>query len=521
VSVGNRADVSTNDLLQYWEQDATTKIILLYLESFGNPQQFARIARRVSAVKPIVAVKGGSSTAGSRAASSHTGALATPQIASEALFQQAGIIRVSTLEELFNVATLLSNQPVPKDRRVAIVTNGGGPGIIAADACEQHGLLLPELSAEMIGELRSVVKRDIAFRNPLDLTAGATGEEFERVLKILADDNSFDAVLTIFIPPTIVDPKGAEDAIRQVVPLFQRHKKPLLACFMGQRGFKTKLGTSGKFVPCYPFPEEAVSALAKAAEYGEWLGRPKGSIPKIQGLKRERAHKLIESVLTSSPQRPLWLSAGAIVDLLECYGIRMVETLVAKTPAEAATAASKLGFPVAVKLASSTLVHKTDMGGVALGLLSEKEVEGAFHDMKTKIAEMGRQDDMEGVIVQRMVAGGIEVIVGVTQDPSFGPLIMFGLGGVYAELTKDVAVRLHPLTDVDARELVGSIKMAKLFEGFRGAPPSDTQSLEGLLLRLSALIEDIPQIAELDLNPVKVMGRGAGYWVVDARVMVR
>ncbi|MEJ2068423.1 MAG: acetate--CoA ligase family protein, partial [Deltaproteobacteria bacterium] len=215
------------------------------------------------------------------------------------------------------------------------------------------------------------------------------------------------------------------------------------------------------------------------------------------------------------------LSAQEIADLLDCYGIRFVETVVAKTPAEAAATASRLGFPVAVKVASSTIVHKTDVGGVALGLTSEKEAEKAFTDMKTGLAEMGRQAEMEGVTVQCMVTEGIEVIVGVTQDPSFGPIIMFGLGGIYAELMKDVAVRLHPLTDVDARELVSSVKMAKLFEGFRGEAPSDTQSLEDLLLRLSALVEDIPQIAELDLNPVKVMERGKGYWIVDARIMVR
>jgi acetyl coenzyme A synthetase (ADP forming)-like protein len=521
ISVGNRADISSNDMLQYWEQDKATKIILLYLESFGNPRNFARIARRVSGVKPIIAVKGGSSIAGSRAASSHTGALATPQIASDALFHQAGIIRVNALEELFNVAALLSNQPVPRGKRVAIVTNGGGPGIIAADACEHYGLAMPELPPDMIEALRSVVKRDITFRNPLDLTAGATEEEFKGVLQILADDNSFDVVLTIFIPPTIVDPKGAEEAIRRVAPIFQRKKKPLMACFMGQRGFKTKLGTSGKFVPCYPFPEEAVFALAKAAEYSDWLKRPTGSIPKIRGLMGERAQKLINATLTSSPQRPLWLSAGDIAELLDCYGICNIETLAAKTAAEAVAAASKLGFPVAVKLASSTIVHKTDVGGVALDLMSEKEVEKAFTDMQTRLAAQGRHTEMQGVTVQRMVTGGIEVIVGVTQDPSFGPIIMFGLGGIYAELMKDVAVRLHPLTDVDARELVGSIKMAKLFEGFRGAPPSDTQALEDLLIRLSALVEDIPQLAELDLNPVKVMERGEGCWVVDARIMVR
>jgi acetyl coenzyme A synthetase (ADP forming)-like protein len=521
VSVGNRADISSNDMLHYWEQDEATKIILLYLESFGNPRKFARLARRVSTAKPIVAVKGGSSTAGSRAASSHTGALATPQIASDALFHQAGIIRVNALEELFNIATLLSNQPVPRGKRVAIVTNGGGPGIIAADACEHYGLALLELTPEMIEKLRSVVKRDITFRNPLDLTAGATEEEFKGVLRILADDDQCDAVLTIFIPPTIVDPKGAEEAIRRVAPLFQRHKKPLLACFMGQRGFKTQLGTKGKWVPCYPFPEEAIFALAKATEYGEWLKRPKGSIPKIRGLKRERAQKLIDSTLTSTPQRPLWLSAGEVADLLDCYGIRISETVLAKTPAEAGAAASRLGFPVAVKLASSTIVHKTDVGGVALDLESEEAVQEAFHNMQSRLASMGRQTEMEGVIVQRMIQGGVEVIVGVTQDPSFGPIIMFGLGGIYAELMKDVAVRLHPLTDVDARELIGSIRMTKLFEGFRDRPPGDTQALQDLLLRLSALVEDIPQIAELDFNPVKVMEQGKGYWVVDARIMVR
>jgi acetyl coenzyme A synthetase (ADP forming)-like protein len=520
-SVGNHADVSSNDLLLYWEQDAATKVILLYLESFGDPRQFARIARRTSAAKPIVAVKGGSSTAGARAALSHTGALATSQIASDALFRQAGIIRVNTLEQLFNVATLLSNQPVPAGRRVAIVTNGGGPGIIAADACEQHGLALPELSPELVDRLKAVVRRDIAFRNPLDLTAGAIGEEFERVLKIVADDKGFDAVFAIFIPPTIVDQSGVEEAMRRVAPVFQRNKKPLLACFMGQRGFKARLGTSGKFVPCYPFPEEAIEALARAAEYSEWLRRPKGSIPKIPGLRREQAQGIIESALTSSPQRPLWLAAGAIADLLACYGIRMIETRMAKTAAEAAAAAAKLGFPVAVKLASSTLVHKTDVGGVVLDLMSVKAVEQAFKDIRARLAAAGREAEMEGVMVQRMVQGGQEVIVGVTQDPSFGPLIMFGLGGIYAELLKDVAIKLHPLTDVDARELIGSIKMAKLFEGFRGAAPSDTQALEDLLLRLSALVEDITQIAELDLNPVKVMGKDEGYWVVVARIMVR
>jgi acetyltransferase len=290
---------------------------------------------------------------------------------------------------------------------------------------------------------------------------------------------------------------------------------------MGQRGFTAKLDFKDKLVPSYAFPEEAVLALARAVKYGEWLRKPKGSIPKIRGIKRERARKLIERAMTRSTDRPLWLSPKEITNLLSCYGIHFAETLMAKTADDATTAASRVGFPVAVKLSSSTIVHKTDVGGVKLDLESEIEVKRAFNDIKSRLAEMGRQDEMEGVTVQHMVKEGIEAIVGVTLDPSFGPLIMFGMGGVYAELMKDVAVRLHPLTDSDARELVKSIKMTKLFEGFRGAPPSDTESLEDLLLRLSALVEDIPQIAELDFNPVKVMPRGEGYWIVDAKIMLR
>lgn len=520
-SIGNRADVSTNDLLQYWEQDPTTKVILLYLESFGNPRKFGRIGRRVSAKKRIIAVKGGSTLAGSRAATSHTGALATPGMASDALFHQAGIIRVNTLEELFDVATLFSNQPVPKGKRVVIVTNGGGPGILAADACEQHGLVLPEFTPQTIEKLKSVSNRDILLHNPLDLTAGATEEEFQAVLKALANDKENNAVISIFIPPTVVDLSGMEEAIRRVAHIFQRQSKPLLACFMGQRGFKAKLGTEGKFVPCFPFPEAAVSSLARAVEYGEWLRKPSGTIPKLRGIKREMARKLMDMALTRSAQRPLWLSVLEMADILGYYGIRMVDTFVAKTTAEAVVLAATIGFPVAIKLASSTIAHKTDVGGVILDLKSENEVEKAFNDIKNSLVKIGRENEMEGAIVQRMVTEGIETIAGVTQDPSFGPLIMFGIGGIYSELLKDVDFRLHPLTDLDAEELISSIKMAKLFEGFRGSPPADTSALKDLLLRLSAMVEDLPQIAELDFNPVKVMPKGEGYWVVDARILVK
>lgn len=520
ISVGNRADVSSNDLLQFWEQDPATRVILLYLESFGNPRRFGRIARRVATKKPIVAVKGGTTPAGSRAASSHTGALATSEIVSDALFRQAGIIRVTTIEELFDVATLLSSQPLTRGRRLVIVTNGGGPGIIAADASHRHGLILPELSAETVDRLRAIIKRDVSLNNPLDVTAGATEEEFENTLKVLAEDSGNDAVLAIFIPPTVVDPRAMQDAIRRVARTFYRNGKPLLACFMGQRGLQPRLGSAGRLVPSYSFPEDAVLALDKAAEYRELISRPRGIIPRIRGLKRRRARQIIEAALTRSEKRPLWLSAEEATGLLQCYGIRAVKTAVAKTPAEAAVVACDIGFPVAVKLSSSTIIHKTDVGGVILDLDSESAVTEAYQEIWARLAKLGREREMDGVIVQQMLPEGIETIVGVTQDPSFGPLIMFGLGGIYAELVKDVAIRLHPLTALEARELIDSVKMAHLFDGYRGAPPSDREALEDLLLRLSALVEDVPQIAELDLNPVKVMPRGRGYWVIDTRILL-
>jgi acetyl coenzyme A synthetase (ADP forming)-like protein len=521
VSVGNRADISSNDLLEYWEQDPSTDVILLYLESFGNPRKFSRIARRVTRKKPVVAVKGGSTQAGSRAAASHTGAMATSDVVSDVLFQHAGIMKVNLMEEMFDVAALLSNQPLPRGRRLVIVTNGGGPGIIAADSAARNGLILPQLSEEMIVKLKSVVKRDISFHNPLDTTAGADAEEFRAILRLLAEDKDSDAVLSIFIPPVIANMEDFEAAIGDVAQCFWNEGKPLLACFLGQRGFKAKLGSSGGFVPSYPFPEEAISALSKAVEYAEMRQKPIGKIPEFSGVKKSEARNIIGKAVTRSMQRPLWMQPREISSLLACYGMHFVDTLMAGTPTEAAAAAVKIGFPVAVKLDSSTVTHKSDVGGVVLSLNSGDEVKQAFNDIRARLEKEGRQNEMQGVVVQKMVNGGVEAIVGVTQDPSFGPLIMFGSGGVYAELMNDVVLRLHPISDLDAKEMIDSIKMSKLFKGFRGSPPADIEAVQDLLLRLSAMVEDIPHVAELDFNPVKVMPQGKGYYIVDARIVLK
>lgn len=519
ISIGNRIDISANDLLEYWEEDKATEAILLYLESFGNPRKFRHIAKRVSAVKPIIAIKGGRTSAGSKAAATHTGAMAASAVTIEALFQQVGIIRVDALQQAFGVVSMVSKQPVPHGNRLAIVTNGGGPGIIAADACPSHGIELPEFSPEVIDQLKSVSKRTININNPLDLTASAGEKEFGESLQILARDQGNDAVLMISIPPVQVDPGQVKRILRQAMPLFKQQNKPLIACFIGQPGTDSYHDIGD--IPVFTFPEEAVAALGHVVEYGRWLQKPKGEIRHFSDIEREKARTMIEKEMTRSAQRPFWLSTMKANELLNHYGIRTVDTAFARTASQAARKASELGFPVVVKLASATIAHKTEVGGIILDVRTKEGVKQAFNGIREKLVHDSREGEMEGVVLQRMIKGGVETISGVAEDPSFGPLMMFGMGGVYTEVLRDIAVRLHPLTDVLAREMIDSIKMAALLKGWRGAPPTDVKALEEMLLRLSALVEDISQIMEIDLNPVAAMAEGKGYFVLDAKIRLR
>ncbi|MFC2045386.1 acetate--CoA ligase family protein [Chloroflexota bacterium] len=521
VSIGNRADVSSNDLLEYWVRNPATDVILLYLESFGNPRKFSRIARSVTPSKPVVVVKSGRTPAGSRAAASHTGALATAEVASEALFEQTGIIRVSTLEELFDVANLLSHQPVPMGRRVTILTNGGGPGILTADSCAARGLELPTLSEKTITDLRKSLRHGASFTNPIDMTAEATADQYEKALNILAQDEGIDIVIVIFIPPIVTKPEAVASAIRKAAPEYRQRGKTLVASFIGSRGASIKLcSENGHCVPSFAFPEDTATAIAKAYEYSEWLKRPKGEIPQMSDIDPDKANKIVRSAVVQSTKRPLWLDNDSIVRLLDSYGIRVIKSKSVITVKEAVKAAEDVGFPVVMKLVSATIQHKTEVGGVALDLRTPIEVEQAFTQMQERLINLGRRTEIQGMTIQKMIQGGTEVIVGVTQDPSFGPLIMFGMGGIHAELFKDVTFRIHPLTDLDAREMIRSVKAYQLLEGWRESAPADIDSIVELLLRVSSMVEDIPSITELDLNPVKVMGQQKGYVVVDARVLV-
>ena len=498
VSIGNKADVSSNDLIEYWEDDATTSVVLLYVESFGNPRKFARLARRVARKKPILAMKSGRTAAGQRAAGSHTAALAGSDAAAGALFEQSGVIRAETLEELLDVATLLSTQPPPAGPRVAVVTNAGGLGILCADACDAAGLELAPIGDETAAALRNALPAEASVANPIDMLGSAGPDAYEAVLPLLLADRAVDALIALYVPAVS---GGAEDVAAAIVRAARGAEKPVLASVLSEHGVPAAL--RGGVVAPFGFPEAAARALGRAVERASWLRRPVGG-PVALDVDRDRAEAVVTTALERADAE--WLEAGEARALLEAYGIPLVAERIAATPDDAAVAARELGFPAVVKTAAAG-AHKTETGGVVLNLDDESEVRAAAE----RIGGL--------VLVQPMIAGGVELLAGLVQDPVFGPLVALGPGGVFAELIGDVTLRIAPLTDRDAEEMVTSGKTGLLVSGWRGAPPADAEALQELVLLLGRLGEDIPSVAELDLNPVKAFDRGCV--VVDARVRVR
>ncbi len=532
ISVGNKADVSGNDLLEYWEKDPGTRIVLLYLESFGNPRRFLEIARRVGRRKPIVAVKSGRTRAGIRAASSHTGSLAGADTAVSAMCAQAGVIRTDTLEELFDVAMLLANQPVPRGNRVAILTNAGGPGIMASDALETRGLEVVTLADATVQALHRFLPPEASTRNPVDMIASATPANYEQAVQILLDDPNVDALLIVYVQPT---PTGTIEVARACVRANEAAKakrraageklKPVISCFMGAHGVPEGLRSLAEgHIPSYVFPESAAIALAHTVRYGQWLDAPEGQVPVFADIDRDAAAAIVSAATRRAAEGAngtVWLGAGEVRELLSAYGVRMPGSEVAVTAEEAVAAARRVGYPVVVKLVSDTITHKSDVGGVVLDLKDDEGVRTAFATIQKNLHDRGQLAEMAGVLVQSMVHSGVEVIVGVTRDPSFGPLVMFGLGGVQVELLKDVTFRVTPLTDLDAKQMLEGVRGAKLLDGYRGAPAGDKSALQEVLLRLSQLAGDHPAIQEMDLNPLRVMEPGRGCIALDARIGVR
>ncbi|HKY49881.1 MAG TPA: GNAT family N-acetyltransferase [Candidatus Limnocylindria bacterium] len=511
VSVGNKADVSGNDLLAFWEGDPRTDVLLLYLESFGNPRKFARIARRIGRIKPIVAVKSGRSVAGARATSSHTGALvASSDVTTDALFRQTGVIRTGTLAELFDVAALLANQPLPSGSRVGILTNAGGPAILAADACEAAGLEVPPLADEMRAKLRAILAAESATGNPVDMIASAGADEYAKCIAVLAADPGLDAIVVMFTPPLVTKATDVARAIRSAVDALPR-AVPVLAVFLSLEGVPPELSDERVRIPSFAYPEDAARALAHVVRYARWRARPAGTIPRFDA-REEDADALLDRCAATGGG---WLAPSDVATLLECYGLPLISSRSVGTPEEAAAAARDLAGPVALKVIAPSMVHKTEVGAVRLGL-HESEVAAEARRLAEAVRAKGHVP--VGFLVQPMAPNGVELLLGVVQDPTFGPVVACGAGGVTAEVLKDVAVGVAPLTDIDARDMVRSLRTFALLDGFRGAPKCDIPAVEDALLRLAAMVERHPQIAELDANPLIAHARGAV--IVDARVRV-
>lgn len=514
VSVGNKADISANDLLCFWESDSKTDVIALYLESLGNPRRFAKIAPQIARRKPIVAVKSGRTRAGSRAARSHSAALASRDVAVDALLEEAGVIRTATLEELFDVVALLSTQKPPLGKGVGVITNAGGPGILLADAVENEGLVLPEFQDDTVAALRKFLPSQAGLLNPVDMIASADAEEYRQAIAIVGRDPKIHSLVVIYVNPWSSDSEEIAEAIAQGagdVP----DEKPVLTVFLSTRGAPKLLsrGPRGK-LPSYSFPENAAQALAAAQRYAAWRQQPEGEPFVLDEFRQSAIRAIVDRALPEIGDEG-WLGQEDLTLILQAAGIEVAGSEVV-LPEDAADAAERTGYPLVLKAVSPDVLHKSDIGGVILGLQSRKEVEEAAQKLVERVENAGAH--LQGLMLQREVRGGIEAFIGVTVDKNFGPLVVCGLGGVQVELLKDVSFAMPPITDQDAARMIGKLRARKLLEGFRGQPAADKAALIDTLMKISALVEVVPEIRELDLNPVKVLEPGKGAVVVDGRL---
>jgi len=510
VSAGNKADISGNDLLNYWENDERTKVILLYLESFGNPRKFVRIAKRVTKKKPVIVVKGGRTSAGLRAAGSHTEAMvSSSNITLDALFKQTGIIRTDNLSEMMDVACLLSSQPRPKGKRVGIITNAGGAGILLVDSLEDLGLEVPELSEETREKLRKFLPKEASIRNPVDMIASAKPEHYYMAVKEVSQDSNVDIIAIIYLPPNEIPPEEVgKEIIKAMRELSER--KTTVAIMMTSHTSTNFIRDGDLMIPVYPFPENASKAIYHAVSYSQWLSRPEGKTIKVSANKEE-AISIIARKLSRGGG---WLSEEEAFSLLRAYSIPIAETYFARDLNELRSLSNSVKGKLAVKCLVSEVIHKSDIGAISLNLDSSNYFEKAkeiYDRLKSKGYEV------RGFLVQEMVNDGIEMLVGIVNDNTFGPLVACGFGGIYTEVFKDIDARLIPLTEEDIEEMMNSLKASKILKGARGKK-YDIQALKDVIRKVSKMAEDLEEIVELDLNPVIVLEEGAK--VVDVKVRV-
>ncbi|MEZ4416644.1 MAG: acetate--CoA ligase family protein [Gemmatimonadota bacterium] len=523
VSAGNKADVSGNDLLEYWEQVDSVSLVLMYLESFGDPARFVRLGRRITRTKPIFVVKSGRTGAGARAAASHTGALAQTELATDALIAQAGAIRAQTVEELFDLASAFSNQPIPRGKRVAIVTNAGGPGIILADACETYGLDVARLQPETEALLRSRLPSEASVRNPVDMIASATAEDYEHALRCVRADPGVDATIAAFVPPLGIETVDVASAIVRASEV--EPDKPVLAVLMGRQGLpagQAELRAAG--IPAYTFPESAARALGALWRYRRILDREEGEQRVFGDVDDDAVRAVLDRTERAGHRK---LTEPDALAVAEAYRIPTVPwRYIEAGPSleeRIVVAADEVGYPVALKVVSPDIAHKTDVGGVALDLGNREELEHATRSMRQRVPAAvsegtGRTPRVDGYLLQGMAPPGRETIVGLTRIPSVGLMAMFGLGGLYVEVMRDVVLRLCPLTDADAAAMLREVKLSALLDHVRGEPPRDRAALVEAVLRLAQLGERHPRIAELDVNPLISLPEGSV--AVDVRVQM-
>lgn len=511
-SIGNKANVSSNDLLELLERDERTRIILLYLENFGNPRKFTEITRRITRHKPIIAVKSGRTLQGSRAALSHTGAIAGTDLASDALFEQCGIIRAQSIHEMFDLAMAFISQPLPKGRNVAILTNAGGPGIMATDACVSLGLNIAELSDTTRQTLRSFLPDEASVVNPVDMIASATTDDYIRAMKTLIHDPKVDSLMVINVPPIMADP--VEFAV-EISRNAQGFTKPVVSCLMGvERVFRELQRREVRVIPIYPFPEAAAHALYGITRFAELKERPHEE-PIQLDVDKDRAERIL---LDAWQEGRHVLNAIEAQKVLQAYGLAFPPYQTAVDLEGAIRACRDIGYPVVMKMLAQNVVHKSDVGGVIVDIRNDGEAVDAFMKLKERLKHFGSPEG--AALIQPMLKNGTEIIAGVTTDPVFGPLLMFGMGGIYVEILKDVAFRVLPVAPQDVREMIRSIRAFPILEGARNREAADITVIENVLMRLAALAMDFPGIREVEVNPFLVGPPKTHSWALDARIIL-
>ena len=515
ISIGNQADVNAETALEYWENDSDVEQILLYMESIQNPANFRKLASRITKKKPVLALKAGRSAAGASAASSHTGSLAGADKAANALLQQSGVIREYSLKNLFSTAKVFANCPIPKGDRVAIITNSGGPGIMATDAVCEYGMQMAKITDETKEKLRSFLPSAASVKNPIDMIASAPIEHYKQTLETVIADENVDMIMVIYLPFLGLKDIDVAKAVMEIKAQYPH--KPVIGVFMTKNEFFTKLSDMDVNMPFFMYAEEAADGFNRLNQQRLWQNRPEGKLP-CYDVDRKKAAEIIKGSIAEGRDQ---LTTRESIDVLDAYGIRVCKSGFATNIDEVVTVGNAIGYPVVMKMTSKTTSHKTDVGGVRVNIQSEEQLREEYNDLIAKLTEKGLIDGLEGVIIQEMVKGNREMVCGIATDPQYGPMMMFGLGGVFVEVMKDVTFRIAPLTDEDAMDMIKSVKAYKLLQGARGTTPAQMEQIQETLLRLSQLVTDFKFIDELDINPLLISEKTGEGIAVDGRIKVR